>query len=71
MDRESVWDVVVAERFALRDLLRELDAEEWDHPSVCEGWRVRDVAAHVISAPQLRWKETLRAMRGIGTATTA
>lgn len=66
MDRESVWDVVVAERFALRDLLRELDAEEWDHPSVCEGWRVRDVAAHVISAPQLRWRETLRAMRGIG-----
>ena len=65
MDRESVWDVVVAERFALRALLRELDAEEWDHPSVCEGWRVRDVAAHVISAPQVRWKETLRAMRGI------
>jgi uncharacterized protein (TIGR03083 family) len=62
VDKESVWDVVVAERLALRDHLRELDAADWDHPSLCDGWRVRDVAAHVISAPQLRWRGTLRTM---------
>ena len=56
---------MVAERHALHEQLRDLDAAEWDHPSLCEGWRVRDVAAHVISAPQLRWAATLRAMRGL------
>ena len=65
MDRESVWDVVVAERRALLGQLRDLDADEWDHPSLCEGWRVRDVAAHVISAPQLRWARDAAAMRGL------
>ena len=70
MDEESVWDVVVAERLALRDQLRDLDAADWDHPSLCDGWRVRDVAAHVISAPQLRWRATLRTMRACGGATT-
>lgn len=62
MDREAVWDTVVAERLALRGHLRDLTAQEWDHPSLCAGWRVRDVAAHVISAPQLTWGPTLRAM---------
>jgi uncharacterized protein (TIGR03083 family) len=65
VDRESVWDVVVAERRALLGHLRELDAAEWDHPSLCEGWRVRDVAAHLIASPQLRWAATLRAMGGL------
>ena len=65
MRRERVWDVVVHERLALLAQLRDLSPEEWDHPSLCAGWRVRDVAAHVISAPQLTWGPTLRAMRGV------
>jgi uncharacterized protein (TIGR03083 family) len=65
VDKETVWDVVVAERFHLHDHLRALTAEEWDHPSVCAGWRVRDVAAHVISAPQLDWRTTLRTGRDV------
>lgn len=32
---------------AFVDLLRSLDAGEWERPSRCEGWRVADVAAHV------------------------
>ncbi|QBR92998.1 maleylpyruvate isomerase family mycothiol-dependent enzyme [Nocardioides euryhalodurans] len=62
MDKEAVWDVVVSERHALLEHLRVLTPEEWDHPSLCAGWRVRDVAAHVISAPQLRWRATGRVM---------
>jgi uncharacterized protein (TIGR03083 family) len=65
MDKQAVWDVVVSERLALLEHLRDLTAEEWDHPSLCAGWRVRDVAAHVISAPQLQWRETGRAMTGM------
>jgi len=37
------------ERADLVALLEDLDADEWNRPSLCEDWRVRDVAAHVIS----------------------
>ncbi len=36
-----------AERHELLDLCRELSPGEWNEPSLCEGWRVRDVVAHV------------------------
>lgn len=65
MERSRVWDVIVLERQALHAQLRELAPEDWDHPSLCPGWRVRDVAAHVISAPQLTWGPSLRAVGGM------
>ncbi len=34
----------------LAGLLDSLTPDEWNHPSLCTGWRVRDVAAHVISS---------------------
>jgi uncharacterized protein (TIGR03083 family) len=52
MDRDEVWRTIDAERAALADLLETLSADEWRHPSLCTGWTVRDVAAHVISSPQ-------------------
>ena len=39
------------EREALIDLLGTLDDEQWTTPSLCEGWRVQDVAAHLAWAP--------------------
>ncbi len=38
---------VVAERSTFLETLKDLDAVDWDAPSLCEGWRVRDVASHV------------------------
>lgn len=52
MDRDRIWDHVTRERLALASLLRGVAEDDWDAPSLCDGWRVRDVAAHVISAPQ-------------------
>jgi uncharacterized protein (TIGR03083 family) len=52
MDRELSWSVIEAERLRLAALLESLDAQDWDAPSLCSGWRVRDVAAHVALAPQ-------------------
>jgi uncharacterized protein (TIGR03083 family) len=52
MDREASWRVIEQQRLALADLLEGLTDEEWDSPSLCAGWRVRDVAAHVAMAPQ-------------------
>lgn len=46
-----MWTVLDAERASLADLLAELSAEEWAHPSLCAGWTVRDVAAHLTLAP--------------------
>ncbi|MGH9013794.1 MAG: maleylpyruvate isomerase family mycothiol-dependent enzyme [Acidimicrobiia bacterium] len=37
------------ERTEMADFLASLRSEHWDHPSLCVGWRIRDVAAHVVS----------------------
>lgn len=52
MDRHQAWQVITRERARLADLLDELTPAEWEHPSLCAGWTVRHVAAHVISSPQ-------------------
>jgi uncharacterized protein (TIGR03083 family) len=53
MDREQCWQVITEQRLGLADLLAELSDTEWEQPSLCTGWRVRDVAAHVAMAPQV------------------
>ena len=47
MNPDQAWDVVNAQRRALTDLLPELSEEEWRQPSLCAGWTVRDVVAHL------------------------
>src|SRR3954451_21739469 len=47
MDREDVWRAIDDQRRQLVELLEDLSDEEWNHPSLCEGWTVRQVAAHV------------------------
>jgi uncharacterized protein (TIGR03083 family) len=53
MDREASWHVIRDQRLALADLLDDMTDAEWERPSLCDGWRVRDVAAHVALAPQV------------------
>jgi uncharacterized protein (TIGR03083 family) len=50
LDVDAVWAAVDSERGGLCDLLESLADEEWDSPSLCAGWRVRDVAAHLALA---------------------
>jgi uncharacterized protein (TIGR03083 family) len=50
MDVADVWRVTDEERTTMADLLEELTDDEWEHPSLCAGWRVRDVAAHLTLA---------------------
>ena len=47
MDAEGSWQVIRGQRRQLADLLEALPAHQWEQPSLCTGWRVRDVAAHV------------------------
>ena len=41
-------EMLAAERAELLDLLRTLSPQEWQQPSLCEGWAVRDVVAHLL-----------------------
>lgn len=56
MDRDSLWENIHAERRALADTLATLSSEQWGRASLCAGWSVKDVAAHVISNPQIGWR---------------
>ncbi len=47
MDRDDVWKGIDQQRRDLVGLLENLSAEEWQHRSLCQGWTVRQVAAHV------------------------
>ncbi|MEV5262433.1 maleylpyruvate isomerase family mycothiol-dependent enzyme [Streptomyces anulatus] len=46
--KRGIWRMVHAERAALADDLARLDTGQWDAPSLCEGWTVRDVTAHLV-----------------------
>ncbi|MDP9435492.1 MAG: maleylpyruvate isomerase family mycothiol-dependent enzyme [Actinomycetota bacterium] len=64
LHEDEVWRVIDAERAGLADLLDDLSPDEWDTPSLCAGWRVRDVAAHLTLAhmpPTTAVMEMLRA----------
>jgi len=43
--------LIRTERLAFLDLLETLTPEEWAVPSLCRGWTVQDVAAHLAVAP--------------------
>jgi uncharacterized protein (TIGR03083 family) len=53
MAGNGMWAVVHAERAALADDLGQISDEQWDTPSLCPGWTVRDVLAHMTSAAKL------------------
>lgn len=44
----DVRPVLAEQQAAFIDLLRRLDGDEWDRPTACPGWSVKDVAAHVL-----------------------
>jgi len=50
---EAYWSAVRAVRIGIADLLESLGPDEWDAPSLCRGWRMRDVAGHVAVVPTI------------------
>ena len=49
----SLMALAERERTTFADFLTTLSPEQWDAPSLCAGWRVRDVVAHMISYDEL------------------
>lgn len=56
---KDLGELAKAERRDLADYLDTLAEEHWQEPSLCAGWSVRDVAAHVPSYDVLGWPGTL------------
>jgi uncharacterized protein (TIGR03083 family) len=54
---------VAAEFLALADLLDGISGAQWDTPSLCEGWRVREVIAHMTLAARYSEDEFMAELR--------
>lgn len=67
MDEPAVWRVIDDERSRLADLLDDLDESEWRTPSLCAGWSVRDVAAHLTLAHTGPFSATVSLVRAGGS----
>ncbi|MEV6244238.1 maleylpyruvate isomerase family mycothiol-dependent enzyme [Lentzea sp. NPDC051838] len=53
MDEQQMWQTIDAERAATANLLASLEEDQWSTPSLCEGWTVREVAAHLSLAHRI------------------
>jgi uncharacterized protein (TIGR03083 family) len=54
LDRDHIWAAIDAHRLRVADLLDQLTDEQLRQPSLCQGWTVRDVAAH-LTLQQVGW----------------
>lgn len=52
-------ELATAERRDLADYLDTLTGEQWEQPSLCPGWAVRDVVGHLPSYDELGWPAVL------------
>jgi uncharacterized protein (TIGR03083 family) len=62
----DLGELLQAERQAFIELLETLTADEWAVPSLCAGWTVQDVAAHVAWMPALSAGQAVREMARSG-----
>lgn len=58
MNDDATFDLIEQERHRLADLADEWSPEQWDVSSLAEGWRVREVVAHLtmpfsVSVPRM------------------
>jgi uncharacterized protein (TIGR03083 family) len=44
---DDIRNMIAAERAALAEVLAELPAARWQEPTLCTGWRVTEVVAHI------------------------
>lgn len=65
----DIWQAIDAQRVRVADLLDDLTDDEWRRPSLCAGWTVRDVAAH-LTQQQLRLRDALVMFRTPGGMNT-
>ena len=52
MTKDEMFRAISAQRVRLIDQLEGFTAEDWDTPSLCAGWKVRDVVGHLVPKPK-------------------
>jgi uncharacterized protein (TIGR03083 family) len=62
----DTWTSIKNGRGALGDYLAGLSAAEWNKPSLCAGWTVQDVAAHMLVIPTMSKGRVFRSFLGSG-----
>ena len=67
MNPDELWAAIDTQRLRTTDLLNELTPGEWDTPSLCDGWTVRDVAAHLTLQQMTLGSALLAALRHPGS----
>ncbi|TJZ80147.1 maleylpyruvate isomerase family mycothiol-dependent enzyme [Rhodococcus oryzae] len=65
LTQEQIRPMIAAERTELADLLAGLPEAAWDSPTLCAGWRVREVVSHMTMAYRY---SMLRVVFGIAKA---
>ena len=68
---DPIWQAVAEERATLVEMLRELPESAWDTASLCAGWRIRDVVAHLVLATRVTVAALVVSEDGSRLATTA
>lgn len=71
VSEERAWEVVDLELGRIADLLAELNEDQWNVMSLCEGWRVRHVAAHLVSREHTTFQLLGLAVRHAGNMNRA
>lgn len=62
----SIWPTIHAERTALADDLSDLTREQWSTVSLCSGWTIHDVLAHLLSAAKMTPPKFVAKFAGAG-----
>ena len=59
MGDDEIWCHIDQQRADFADFLETLTADQWETPSLCAGWTVRDVAVHLTHSaapwPRMAW----------------
>jgi uncharacterized protein (TIGR03083 family) len=63
MDNSQIWAHIDEQRSDLADFLDTLAPEQWEAPSLCPGWAVRNVAAHITHSTTNWGKLSLELLR--------
>jgi len=66
MSVEDTWNMIHDERTRSADMLESLSSEQWTANTLCAGWNVRQVAAHMMIASEQTTGHFLKGLIGSG-----
>jgi uncharacterized protein (TIGR03083 family) len=64
MEQRDAWSAIDDQRRAVVRMLEDLPEQDWHRPSLCRGWTVRQVAAH-LALQNTTWPQMPRTALGI------